>query len=182
MDDGTSPKWFILHPLLAIAGTVSIPVPAIILRKYKGYWSKKIHGYFFVLSLVLTGASMYFVYVNKALRRKPHLYSWHALGGALVVVGYLCLFSAGLMALDPDFACIGKTNPLRETLKWVHKSGGRVLLVLGYWVCFSGWYKFYQDGAEMRMGLGVAAAASLLTYIDPLISRVSKGVVDNKIQ
>jgi len=171
LDDPSSSKWFILHPVLAIIGTICLPVPGVILRKYKGYWSKKIHALFFALSMTALAASLYFVWENKVARGKTHLTSWHALGGAAYTAGFLFLFAVGIMSLDPDLACIGKTNASFSSLKWVHKSGGRLLLVFGYWVCFSGWYKYYE-GADLLLGALVASAASVLTYLDPLLSRL----------
>jgi hypothetical protein len=170
LDDPSSSKWFILHPVLAIIGTVCIPVPGVILRKYKGYWSKKIHALFFTVSMLCIIFSMYIVWVNKESRGKPHLSSWHALGGAAYLVAFLALFLVGVMALDPDLACFSKSNSPYSSLKWIHKSGGRLLLVLGYWICFSGWYKFFE-GSDLALGAVVASVASILTYIDPLVSR-----------
>jgi len=170
LEDPTSSKWFILHPVLAIIGTLCIPVPGVILRKYKGYWSKKIHALLFGVSMMCVFASMYFVWINKESRGKPHLVSWHAMGGALYTIGFLVLLAVGIVALDPDLACMGKSSSYFSLLKWIHKSGGRVLLVVGYWVCFSGWYRFYE-GADLLIGALVATAASVLTYIDPIMSR-----------
>ena len=172
LDDPASAKWFILHPILAIMGTVVLPIPAVILRQYKGYWSKKIHAFFFVLSVACIVASMYFIYTNKEIKNKPHLSSWHSLGGAFVVLGYIALFIVGIVALDPDMACITNENTIKGKLKWFHKSGGRMLLVVGYWVCFSGWYKFYT-GTELILGAVVASVASVLTYMDPIIKRLT---------
>lgn len=170
LDDPTSSKWFILHPVLAIIGTLCVPVPGVILRKYKGYWSKKIHALFFTVSSLCVLGSLYFVWINKESRGKPHLASWHALGGTLYTIGFVVLLTVGIVALDPDLACMGKTSSYFILLKWAHKSGGRALLVMGYWVCFSGWYKFYE-GSDLVIGALVALAASVLTYIDPLMSR-----------
>jgi len=171
-EDQTSSKWFILHPVLAIIGTVCLPVPGVILRKYRGYWSKKIHALFFGLSLFAILGSMYFVWTNKNSRDKPHLSSWHALGGAVYFLGFIALFLVGVVALDPDLAFISKSHSLHRMLKWMHKSGGRMLLVIGYWVCFSGWYKFYE-GQDLLKGFAVAAGATVLTYIDPLVPEKS---------
>lgn len=181
LDDPSSSKWFILHPVLAIIGTVCIPVPGVILRKYKGYWSKKIHALFFGFSMLCIVASIYFVWANKESRGKPHLSSWHALGGAGYLVGFFALFLVGVVALDPDVACLSKTNSPHSSLKWIHKSGGRLLLVFGYWICFSGWYKFYE-GSDMLLGTAVATIASILTYIDPLVSRFSKDLEEDNVK
>ena len=171
--DTSSSLWFILHPLLAIAGTVSLPVPAVLLRKYKGYWSKKIHAYFFIAGVALTIASLYVIYVNKEAKGKWHIQSYHAIAGAVLVLGYIAFCVIGVLALDPDYACI-PSEDLKSTLKWVHKSGGRVLLVAGYWVCFSGWYKFYQ-GSDLTTGFLVALMASFLTYVDPIVAAFGVG-------
>ena len=170
LSDRTSSHWFILHPLLAILGTVMLPVPAVLLRKYKGYWSKKIHAYVFVVAMLATALSCYVIYAQKEVRGKPHLSSWHAIAGACLGLGYAGIALAGLLALDPDYAILhGKR--VKATLKWVHKSGGRLLLVGGYLVCFSGWYKFFDAGSELWGGVLVTFTASLLTYLDPLWSR-----------
>jgi hypothetical protein len=168
--DPSSPSWFLAHPILAILATVLLPVPAVILRKYKGYWSKKIHAYVFSISLVSLILSLYIAFVHKDARGKNHLVSLHAKAGALLAVSYLVFAIVGLVALDPDFAVISE-KPRKNLLKWIHKSGGRVLLVMGYWICFSGWMKFF-DGPILWAGVAVAVSASFLTYLDPLVDRM----------
>ena len=169
--DAFSPGWFILHPLLGILGTLVFPVPAVLLRKYKGYWSKKVHAYVFGLSLLLTSVCVYVIYAQREARGKAHFSSWHAIGGAGLGIGYVILSAVGLVALDPDYAFVKR---MKSTLKWIHKSGGRILLVFGYGVCFSGWYKFFSQGPNMWAGILVGATASLLTYIDPLASKLGQ--------
>jgi hypothetical protein len=175
--DPSNAAWFVAHPILAIAGSVILPVPAIILRKYKGYWSKKIHAYVFGLSLIALFLSLYIAFVHKDVRGKDHLVSLHAKAGAFLAASYLVLAMVGLLALDPDFArVIDKTR--KTNLKWIHKSGGRELAVVGYWICFSGWVKFF-DGPVLWVGGAVAFVATFLTYLDPLVDTFfSEGKVE----
>lgn len=166
----SEPAWFLAHPVLSILGSVTIPVPAVILRKYKGYWSKKIHAYMFGLSIIAITMGIYVVFTSKRSRGKSHLASLHAQAAAVLVILYAVVAIIGVIALDPDYAFI--SDRVRKTLlKWIHKTGGRILVILGVWVCFSGWAKFF-DGATLYGGAAIAAIASLLTYVDPLVSRV----------
>jgi hypothetical protein len=172
--DRAGPSWFMWHPLFAIVGTLLLPVPGVILRKYKGYWSKKIHGYVFATSLLCTFASLYFIFQAKEAKARPHLTTVHAWAGLALSVGYTALAAAGIFGLDPDHAVLQKNTPRERFVKWIHKSGGRVLLVGGYWVCFSGWYKFFNKEGSMYAGALVALTASLLTYIDPIVSEYQR--------
>ena len=169
-NDRSNPAWFLAHPILAIVGSVTLPVPAVILRKYKGYWSKKVHAYFFVIAIVALLGSIYIAFTSKSAKGKDHLVSYHARSGALLFAGYILTAVSGVIALDPDFAFI--SDKTRKTfLKWLHKSGGRVLVVFGIWVCFSGWVKFFSS-TNMYVGLLVAIVSSVLTFIDPITSRL----------
>lgn len=168
LEDRLSPRWFILHPLLSIIGSIALPIPGVILRKYKGYWSKKVHAYVFVLAILATFTGVYVIYVQKDAREKLHLASWHAIAGATICFAYLSVGFVGLAALDPDHAFISKKS-VKGTFKWVHKTGGRLLLVGGYLVCLSGWYKFFE-GEDFLRGVAVVIAASLLTYLDQIVS------------
>jgi hypothetical protein len=168
--DPSSKSWFLAHPVLAIVGAVVLPVPGIILRKYKGYWSKKIHAIILTLALLILLMSLFFVYAHKQAKQKEHFVSIHAKSGALLLVLYLFFCVIGLIALDPDWAFISRKE-IKTVMKRIHKSLGRITLVFGYWICFSGWLKFYQGGI-MYAGLGIALVASALTYLDPLMEAV----------
>lgn len=165
--DMSAPSWFLAHPVLGILGAVTLPVPAIILRKYKGYWSKKIHAYVLGVSLVVLFGCVYVAYAHKDARGKHHLMSYHAKAGASLVSAYLLFSFMGAAALDPDYAFISDKEK-KALFKWVHKTWGRLSLVIGYWICFSGWAKFFE-GSTLYAGAGVAAGASFLTYLDPIV-------------
>jgi hypothetical protein len=162
--DKSSSGWFLLHPVLAIIGTVALPVPGVIIRKYKGYWSKKVHALFFFIAISAILSSLYVVYSSKEAKRKAHLQSYHALLGLSLALGYAGMAMIANMALDPDTGFI-KHLLVRPWLKWIHTSGGRLLLVFGYWICLTGWYKFFT-GLELFGGAFVALVASILTLID----------------
>jgi hypothetical protein len=86
----------------------------------------------------------------------------------VLIILYAAVAIVGIISLDPDFAFI--SDKVRKTiLKWMHKSGGRILVVLGVWVCFSGWAKFFH-GPAFYGGIIVACIASLLVYVDPLVN------------
>lgn len=164
----SEPAWFLAHPILSILGSITIPVPAVIIRKYKGYWSKKIHAYMFGASIIALALGTYVVFASKISRGKAHLNSLHSQAAAVLIILYAAVAIVGIISLDPDFAFI--SDKVRKTiLKWMHKSGGRILVVLGFWVCFSGWAKFF-DGPAFYGGIMVACIASLLVYVDPLVN------------
>lgn len=168
--DASSSSWFVAHPILGILGAVVLPVPAVILRKYKGYWSKKIHAYVFAASVLSLIACIYIAFVHKDARGKNHFVSLHAKAGSILAIIYVLLSAVGLLALDPDHALM-MAKSRKTLLKTLHKSGGRYLLVAGYWICFSGWLKFF-DGTVMYMGIAVATVSSFLTFVDPLCDMV----------
>lgn len=167
--DKSSSSWFLAHPILALIGTVTLPVPAVILRKYKGYWSKKIHAYVFLVAVLAILGAVGVVIANKAARNKNHFVTVHGVSGLILAIAYISLTAIGVVSLDPDYACL--QGNAKNILKWIHKSGGRLLLVAGYWICFSGWYKWFQ-GAELAAAAVVASLATLLTYIDPIASSI----------
>lgn len=174
--DRAGPSWFLWHPLFAIMGTVVLPIPAVILRQYKGYWSKKIHALVFSASLACTIASLYFIFTAKDAKAKPHMTTPHAWAGLVVSLGYVASSFSGIFGLDPDLAVLGKGSELKKKAKWWHTNGGRVWVTGGYWVCFSGWYKFYNKGNDMWAGILVASAASLLTFIDTISSLIDSRI------
>lgn len=161
--DKTSPGWFLAHPLLAILGTVAIPVPGLLVRKFKGYWSKKVHAFLFSVAVSALLASLFIIYGSKEAKNKPHLQSYHGILGAILTLGYVAMAMIGSMALDPDTAFI-REKRIRSWFKWIHMSGGRILLVSGYWICLTGWYKFFP-GAESIVGVIVAVFATFLTFL-----------------
>jgi hypothetical protein len=178
--DLSAPEWFMLHPLLAILGTVALPVPGIILRKYKGYWSKKIHALFMTVSSLAVFLSVYVVFVNRSVREKPHLASTHAWYGATIFAGYILFTLSGFYGLDPDWASV-KDEKLKKTIKWIHKSGGRIFAVIGYWVCLTGWQKlFHRDEAKMRLAFVVVITASVLTILDPIVGLFNRMKAKNE--
>lgn len=161
--DKTSSGWFLAHPLLAILGTVALPVPGLLVRKFKGYWSKKVHAFLFSSAVSALLASLFIIYASKEAKNKPHLQSYHGIFGALLTLGYVGMAMIGSMALDPDTSFIREKH-IRSWMKWIHKSGGRILLVAGYWICLTGWYKFFP-GAESIVGAMVAGLATFLTFL-----------------
>lgn len=167
--DVSSSAWFLAHPVLGILGAVTLPVPAIILRKYKGYWSKKIHAYLLGASVLALLACCYVVFVHKDARGKHHLVSYHAKAGAALILAYIAFSVVGVIALDPDYAFITDKDR-KAVLKRIHKTWGRVSLVIGYWICFSGWAKFFE-GSILYSGAAVVTVASFLTYLDPLVDK-----------
>lgn len=175
LTDFSANEWFILHPLLAVLGTVALPVPGIILRRYKGYWSNKFHAIFLGLSTLAVFLSVYVVFVNRSVRGKSHISSLHSFFGLMLFLGYILFTLVGVFAMDPDWAWLNHSSPLRAQLKAVHKVWGRPLLVMGYLVCLSGWYKFFQHNSEqMQNAVVVVVVAIVLTYIDMIIALIEE--------
>ena len=175
LTDFSANEWFILHPLLAVLGTVALPVPGIILRSYKGYWSKKYHAILLGLSTLAVFLSVYVVFVNRSVRGKSHISSLHSFFGLMLFLGYVLFTLVGVFAMDPDWAWLDQSSPLRAQLKSVHKVWGRPLLVVGYLVCLSGWYKFFRhDFVQMQNAIVVVAVAIVLTYLDVIIGLIDE--------
>lgn len=167
--DHSTKAWFTVHPILAILGTVALPVPAVILRRYKGYWSKKIHAYFFIVATTSVFLSTYVIYVHKNAKGKSHFQTSHSLYGITLVVAYSLFSLAGSVALDPDWSLISGEK-LVDYIKWGHKTIGRIFIVAGFWVCLSGWkYKFEKDEKNMWNATFVVSLASFLVFMDKII-------------
>ena len=167
--DHSSKAWFIIHPLLAILGTVALPVPAVILRRYKGYWSKKIHAYFFIVATSSVCLSMYVIYVHKNAKGKQHFQTSHSLYGATLLAAYLLFSLVGSVALDPDWSLISNETVI-DYMKWGHKFAGRIFIAVGFWVCLSGWkYKFEKDEKNMWNATVVVSLATFLVFMDKAI-------------
>jgi hypothetical protein len=93
----------------------------------------------------------------------------------MLFLGYVLFTLVGVFAMDPDWAWLDQSSPLRAQLKSVHKVWGRPLLVVGYLVCLSGWYKFFRhDFVQMQNAILVVAVAIVLTYLDVIIGLIDE--------
>ena len=162
--DKTSSGWFLAHPVLAITGTVCLPVPGVLVRKYKGYWSKKVHAFIFGAAILCITLSVYVIYTSKEAKNRPHVTSNHGLMGYGLMIAYVGMSIIGILTLDPDMSLISSIS-LKAWFKWVHATGGRNLIVIGFWICYSGWYKFFS-GTDLLYGVVVAVIASLFTVLN----------------
>jgi hypothetical protein len=140
-------------------------VPGIILRKYKGYWSKRIHSIVFTLAIGLLIAAIWVAYSHKTLKDKPHFRSYHGIGGLILLSLYIGQGLGGLLALDPDLSIAAMKN-MKKLIKKFHKSGGKLVTIFGILVILSGWWKFFPYHPA---GVAAAVTASLLVFLDTLV-------------
>jgi hypothetical protein len=169
-------KKFIYHPILMTVGVVGIPLAAILQQRLFGYRSKKIHMYSMIVSLLVSLAGGYIIVSEKLEEKKHHFHSVHAIGGLVWTIFAVSQSFFGLLALDPDLRLekfrseLGMENVKRfMTARSIHSIFGRSIVVFGYAVLFTGWWKFFsQDTTKTVIMGGFLVALTGFLLFDPL--------------
>lgn len=147
---------FSWHPFLMTTGMVSFMGIGAVTKKLGGYENTKLHAIFAWLGIFCTMGGLYAIYNNKNIMGRPHLTSYHSYAGISAAVSALGLGLVGSIVLHPDFG-MDKTN---KTIRFAHKTGGRVTLFLAWAAAFSGLYKMTQEA-----GILIVFGAPLLIFI-----------------
>lgn len=127
-------RFFSYHPLLMTVGFVGMMGNAVLVKKLGGYKNTKLHGYLTAAGLLMVLCGGYVIYRNKENMGKAHLTSLHSKMGFGAIIGAIGIGIAGATFLHPDFG-MAKTN---SSIRLGHKWGGRIILVLAWYVCFTG--------------------------------------------
>lgn len=133
-------NWFSWHTSSMVVAFIGLAINAAMIKKIGGYENTVNHGILMNLAVALGLFGWYVAYTMKEMKGKAHLTSTHAQLGVVVLVGYLSLGVAGLLALHPDFGLM-KTN---KTVRAFHKWGGRFLTGLAWYVCVTGKALLYE--------------------------------------
>ena len=100
-----------------------------------------LQGILAFLGVSLAWGGYYVIYRTKELMGKPHLTTWHAIGGMICLVGCSLIGAAGAAFLHPDFG-VDKTN---KTIRFAHKTGARALVAAAWVVAFMGLRQLTTD-------------------------------------
>lgn len=139
---GAGFRYFSYHPLCMTIGFIGLFGNAIAAKKYVGGYSyTKLHGNLSGLGLAFILYGWYVIYQNKELMGKPHITSNHAKAGLVTILSSLGLLLFGSIVLHPDWG-VGKLN---KTYRKLHKLGGKAVVALSWFVCFSGLRQLTND-------------------------------------
>jgi len=123
-------------------GFVGMMGNAAIIKKLGGYSNTKMHGNLSMAGLFTALAGLYVIYQNKNNIGKDHFTSNHSIAGLTTLIGCAMIGIAGGTLLHPDFG-VAKTN---KTLRKMHKLGGRCMVALGWFTCYSGLSQLTSSG------------------------------------
>jgi hypothetical protein len=130
-----------------ICGMVGCMGIASVTKKMGGYTNTKNHGLIASLGTVLSLAGFYAIYHNKNMHERPHFTSYHGKAGLGLLLASLGAGMAGGIFLHPDFG-FDKTN---KTIRFAHKTMGRVILGSAWCTAFVGMYGMTQDPLSLAL-------------------------------
>lgn len=129
------PVWFWYHPSSMLCGYSVLMGSATLVKKLGGREATKLHGFLMGTGTASAAFGWYVIHSNKEAMGKPHITTWHGLGGLIVLVGSFLLTVQGVVALHPDWGVL-KTKKLVRAL---HKFSGRAIILFSSVVSVLGW-------------------------------------------
>ena len=161
---------FAYHPALltaAFAGGFPLAIHS------KTIGSKSVvHGVLSSIAAAAAAYGMYVIYVLKEDGGRTHFYSvldpsvsWHAVIGALAVAG---------VVFQATVPWIKGYAPMARSDANIHRTGGKIHIVLGAVALLTGWWKPYGgDGASFALVVG-----GLAVILVSVFTRVSQPLAD----
>ena len=145
---GTAAKWqvFTLHVFFMLVGYVALTGNAILFKKIGGAANTRMHGYLMGATVVCAFFGMWAIYQHKETSGYPHLMTWHSWLGTLVFTSSIGSLVVAYYCLDVDTGKY-KTN---QTIRAVHKYGGRATTALALFTSILGWRSFAMKMASIK--------------------------------
>mmetsp|Transcript_16076 Transcript_16076/g.26245 ORF Transcript_16076/g.26245 Transcript_16076/m.26245 type:complete len:193 (+) Transcript_16076:138-716(+) len=134
-------SWFSWHPLCMMLALFPCVINAVMVKKIGGLENTRVHGTLMTLASGLMLFGFYVIHSNKELMGKEHYTTYHGKLGVFLVI---CFFSGGIVGfatLSPDYGKM-KTD---KNVRLFHKYWNRLLILLGWLACVSGFTTVYPD-------------------------------------
>lgn len=147
--------WFSWHPLTMIVAFVTFSTNAALIKKIGGRENTLIHGYVMLGSLAISSFGWYVIHSNKNMYDKPHWASLHGKLGAAFMIVYTIFGIGGGIALNPDWGLLRRNN----TVRFIHKWLGRVLMYMSWALCVQGLLKVAPDNVILQVAFVVPLLA-----------------------
>lgn len=134
-------SWFSYHPMSMIVAATTLPPLGAIIKKIGGLENTKLHGNILFMAFLFMAFGYYVIYSNKEMMGKDHLVSTHAQFGLAVFIGFILATLSGFFGLHPTYGNFKRNKNLR----FLHKWASRVVILLSWYVCFTGYQKIESN-------------------------------------